>query len=48
MTEPRDLPAEAGADPGPEVKPEAIQDLDVTGDDADGIVGGSCVFTKQR
>jgi hypothetical protein len=36
MTEPRNtqrgLPADAAADPEPEVEPKAIQDLDVTGD----------------
>ena len=50
MTEPRDmqgdLPAEAAADGGPEVRPEVIQDLDVTGDDPDAVVGGGCIATK--
>jgi hypothetical protein len=41
MAEPRKRQAEAAADPGPEVRPEVIQDLDVTGDHADGIVGGT-------
>ncbi len=45
MTEPRDmqreLQAEAAADPEPEVKPELIQDLDVTDDDVE--VMGGCV-----
>jgi hypothetical protein len=27
-------------------EPEVIQDLDVTGDDADSIVGGGCCFSK--
>jgi hypothetical protein len=44
MTEPRDtqrdLPTDVAADPEPEVKPEVIQDLDVTGDDAADVVGG--------
>jgi hypothetical protein len=34
------------ADREPEVKPEVIQDLDVTGDDADNIAGGSCCFSR--
>jgi len=34
MTEPREPQAEAAADPGLEVSPEMIQDLDVTDDDA--------------
>jgi hypothetical protein len=38
MTEPRGTKADAAADP--EVRPDAIQDLDVTGDDADRIAGG--------
>jgi hypothetical protein len=38
MTKPRDMQAEAAADPGP----EEIQDLDVTGDDADRIATGAC------
>jgi hypothetical protein len=46
MTEPRntqrDRQAEAAADRQPEVRPEVIQDLDVTGDDADIIAGGAC------
>jgi hypothetical protein len=46
MTEPRDKhddrQAEAMTDnPEPEVRPELIKDLDVTGDDAGDIVGGS-------
>ena len=36
MTEPRNIQAEAAADPGP----EEIQDLDVTGDDADRVAAG--------
>jgi hypothetical protein len=43
MTEPRDIQhdqAEA-ADSLPEVKPEFIADLDVTGEDADDIAGGA-------
>ena len=47
MTEPRTVePAgEAGthADRDPEVKPEIISDLDVPGDDARHILGGSMV-----
>jgi hypothetical protein len=27
-------------------EPEVIQDLDVTGDDADSIVGGGCCLSK--
>jgi hypothetical protein len=46
MTEQRDLRAEAAADLEPEVRPEVIQDLDVTGDDADDIVGGGCCLSK--
>lgn len=54
MTEPRDTQrepqAQAAADPGPEVRPEVIQDLDVTGDAADRIAGGiaSCGETRAR
>jgi hypothetical protein len=48
MTDPiekqRDQPAEAAADPEPEVNPDVIQDLDVTGDDAGDIAGG-CSWT---
>lgn len=33
---------EATADPEPEVKPELIKDLDVTGEDADVIRGQGC------
>jgi hypothetical protein len=44
MTEPRELQAEAAADPGPEVRPELIKDLDVTGDDAEDVAGG-CSWT---
>jgi hypothetical protein len=48
MTEPRDTqenrPDEAAADQEPEVMPEVIQDLDVTGDDA-GDVAGGCSWT---
>jgi hypothetical protein len=43
MTEPKmasEGTAEAAADPEPEVKPEVIQDLDVTGDDAARVVAG--------
>ncbi|HEY6275922.1 MAG TPA: hypothetical protein VIX86_06280 [Streptosporangiaceae bacterium] len=46
MTEPSDRQlerqAEAAADPGLEVRPEVIKDLDVTGDDAGDIHGGRC------
>jgi hypothetical protein len=46
MTEPRNTKtrreAQARADREPEVRPEVIQDLDVTGDDADIIAGGEC------
>ncbi len=47
MTEPRDMHREretepATADQEPEVRPELIKDLDVTGDDAGNIAGGSC------
>jgi hypothetical protein len=45
MTEPRSFEPDredaAQADREPEVKPELIKDLDVTGDDAGEIVGGS-------
>jgi hypothetical protein len=41
MTEQRDLQAKAAADPGLEVRPELIKDLDVTGDDADNVAGGT-------
>jgi hypothetical protein len=41
MTQQHDLQAEAATEPEPEVKPEVIQDLNVTGDDADDIVGGA-------
>ncbi len=48
MTEPRDTQGEvqagAAADQEPEVRPELIQDLDVPGDDADDIVGGTLCF----
>jgi len=44
MTEQRDLQAEAATEP--EVKPEVIEDLDVTGDDADDIVRGGCMPTR--
>lgn len=48
MTEPRDVEpdrqAEAHADREPEVRPELIKDLDVTGDDA-GDVAGGCSWT---
>jgi hypothetical protein len=41
---PRELQAEAtSADREPEVRPEVIKDLDVTGDDAD--VWGGCSWT---
>jgi hypothetical protein len=45
MTEPRDTQrepqAKAAAERGPEDKPEAIEDLDVKGDDVDHVaVGG--------
>ncbi len=50
MTEPRkpepDREAEAQADREPEVRPEVIKDLDVTGDDAEDIAGGACYDTK--
>jgi hypothetical protein len=46
MTERHDLRTEAATEPEPEVKPEVIQDLDVTGDDADDIVRGGCLPTK--
>jgi hypothetical protein len=46
MTEPRDmhreLQTETATDPQPEVRPEVIQDLDVTGEGADDIRGGAC------
>jgi hypothetical protein len=49
MTEPRDAHRDRDteattADRNPEVKPELIKDLDVTGDDAD--VWGGCSFTR--
>lgn len=44
LTEPRDMQrereTEAATDPGPEVRPEVIKDLDVTGDDAGDIAAG--------
>jgi hypothetical protein len=46
MTEQYGLQAEAATEPEPEVKPEVIQDLDVTGDDADDIVRGGCMPTR--
>jgi len=45
MTEQREPQAEAAADPGLEVRPELIKDLDVTGEDAVDIVGG-CSWTN--
>jgi hypothetical protein len=47
MTEPREPQAEAAADPGLEVSPEMIQDPDVTGDDADNVVGSPDDQPKQ-
>jgi hypothetical protein len=47
MTEQRDLQAEATTDPEPTSGPEQIQDLDVTGDDADGIAAGLIVIGSQ-
>jgi hypothetical protein len=49
MTDPQDMHSDretppAPADPAPEVKPELIKDLDVTGDDAYNIAGG-CSWT---
>lgn len=44
----RELPARPAADPKPEVRPEVIQDLDVTADDIPDIVGGGCVLSKTR
>lgn len=41
----RDLQAAAAADPGTEDNPEAIQDLDVEGDDADRIVAAGNYLT---
>jgi hypothetical protein len=46
MTEQRDPRTEAATEPEPEVRPEVIQDLDVTGDDADEIVRGGCMPTR--
>jgi hypothetical protein len=46
MTEQRDQQAEAATEPEPEVKPEVIEDLDVTGDDAEEIVRGGCMPTR--
>jgi hypothetical protein len=40
MTEPREPQAETAADPGLEVSPEMIQDLDVTDDGADKVADG--------
>jgi hypothetical protein len=49
MTEPgetqREIQAEAAADPGPEVRPELIKDLEVRNDDAQDIAGG-CSWTN--
>jgi hypothetical protein len=42
MTEPRERQTDATL----KVEPEVIQDLDVIGDDADNIVGGSCCFSR--
>jgi hypothetical protein len=49
MTEPRDNHHDRQTDAAthdrePQVRPELIKDLDVTGDDADGIAGG-CSYT---
>jgi hypothetical protein len=48
MTEPRSFEPDredaTQADREPEVRPELIKDLDVTGDDAGDIVGG-CSYT---
>ncbi len=46
MTEPRDIQRErqteaATADREPDVKPELIKDLDVPGDDAENVAGGT-------
>src|SRR5689334_6163680 len=50
MTDPhetqRDRKTEATADPKPEVKPELIKDLDVTGEDAENIAGGQSRDTR--
>jgi hypothetical protein len=43
----RDVPTRAAASPDPEVKPEVISDLAVTGDDPDDIVGGNCRLSKE-
>lgn len=41
MTDPRDMHRGEGTiDPQPEVKPELIKDLDVSGEDAENIAGG--------
>jgi hypothetical protein len=45
MTEPRDPRAKAAGDPGPEVKPEVISDLDVTGERA-GCLAGSALLVS--
>jgi hypothetical protein len=52
MTEPNEMSSkgapEVAADPEPEVRPEVIQDLDVTGDDAADIAGGFWLPTSNR
>jgi hypothetical protein len=46
MTEQREQQTEATvADREPEVRPEVIKDLDVSGDDADNVAGG-CSWTR--
>lgn len=40
MTERRDTQRELGAEAAADPEPDAIQDLDVTGDDADRIAAG--------
>jgi hypothetical protein len=40
MTDQRELQPEGATDQGPEVRPEVIQDLDVTDYDADDVLAG--------
>jgi len=47
MTDQRELRPEAATDQGPEVRLEVIQDLNVTGDDADDVLAGRAVPFSQ-
>jgi hypothetical protein len=46
MTKPTSSGTDSEAPSQPEVKPEVIKDLDVTGDDVKDIAGGVCTYTK--